>query len=95
MDSASTADWIAAIGQAVGAVGTLAAVVVALAVSRRDGQRVRSEKEQQERSQARMVVGHLEGGHESLRPTVVSRSTGVVDCGLASGRELGADRPGS
>lgn len=60
MEHSSVADWIAAIGQAVGAIGTFAAVVVALVIARRDGRRLKREQRQREASQARMITTRTE-----------------------------------
>src|SRR6266540_1946602 len=51
----NVADWIAAIGQALGAFFTLAAVIVALWIALRDEQRRHAEKERQALTQARLV----------------------------------------
>jgi len=51
----NVADWIAAIGQALGAFFTLAAVIVALWIALRDEQRRHAEQERQALTQARLV----------------------------------------
>ncbi|QJT06270.1 hypothetical protein G9272_43120 [Streptomyces asoensis] len=51
----SITDWLSAIGQVVGAVGTLAAVMVALLVSFKDNRRLVSELRDREAATARLV----------------------------------------
>lgn len=51
----SITDWLSAVGQVVGAVGTLAAVTVALLVSFRDNRRLMSELRDREAATARLV----------------------------------------
>ncbi|WP_327730873.1 hypothetical protein OG250_38990 [Streptomyces sp. NBC_00487] len=51
----SITDWLSAVGQVAGALGTLAAVVVALLVSFRDNRRLASELRDREASTARLV----------------------------------------
>jgi hypothetical protein len=52
----SVVDWISAVGEVVGAVGTLAAVIVALWLARLDRQRIWAELEDREAGQARLVT---------------------------------------
>jgi hypothetical protein len=68
---ASALDWIRAVGQVAGALGTLAAVAVALWVARRDGQRLRAEQADRDASQARLVTAdvHREDGRWWVRTT--------------------------
>lgn len=61
---ASAADWTAAIGQIAGAVFTLAAVVVALAVALRDERRRHQDRDDYARAQARLVLTGGPGSRE-------------------------------
>lgn len=67
----SALDWVSALGQAVGAVGTLLAVVVALWVASRDGRRRRAEQSDRDAGQARLIIAdvHREGGRWWVRTT--------------------------
>lgn len=51
----NVADWISTIGQAVGALGTLAAVAVALWLAKRDNNRLIAERRDRDISQARLI----------------------------------------
>ncbi len=55
-EQATTADWIAAIGQAVGAVFTAAAVAVALGIALADRRRQQREDDERAKRNARMVL---------------------------------------
>jgi hypothetical protein len=55
----SVANWVAAIGQCLGAVGTLAAVGVALWLARWERRRDTAERRDEEKAQARLVVSRL------------------------------------
>ncbi|GGU15097.1 hypothetical protein GCM10010178_03250 [Lentzea flava] len=60
---ASTADWIAAIGQAAGALFTAAAVAVALGIALADRRRLRREEDERGKRNARMVLVRGTGSH--------------------------------
>ena len=57
--SGDVANWVAAIGQVAGAIGTFAAVVVALAISRRENRALRTEQADRAAAQARLVVSEV------------------------------------
>jgi hypothetical protein len=67
----SALDWVSALGQAAGAVGTLAAVVVALWVALRDGRQLRAEQSDRAAGQARLIIAdvHRESGRWWVRTT--------------------------
>lgn len=67
----SALDWMSAITQIAGTVGTLAAVAVALWVAGRDGRRLRAELSDREAGQARLIIAgvHREGGRWWVRTT--------------------------
>ena len=51
-----SADWVAAVGQVAGAVGTVAAVLAAVLIASREGRRWRRDDERRAVAQARLVV---------------------------------------
>jgi len=55
----SVLDWVSVVGQLVGTAGTVAAVVLALWIARRDGRRLRAELADREAGQARLVTADV------------------------------------
>lgn len=66
MEQSSIADWIAAIGQAIGAIGTFAAVAVAPTIARRDGRRLVREQRERQAAQARLITTRTEQNWEEI-----------------------------
>lgn len=67
----SVLDWVSVVGQLMGTAGTVAAVVLALWVSRRDGRRLHAELADREAGQARLVTAdvHRAAGRWWVRTT--------------------------
>lgn len=84
-DPATVADWVGSVGQAAGAIGTFAAVVVALAIARRDGRRAEDDRADREASQARLIVTERRFHREWLVRTTNHSSRPVFDVTLAGG----------
>ena len=67
----SVLDWVSVVGQLMGTAGTVAAVVLALWVSRREGRRLHAELADREAGQARLVTAdvHRAAGRWWVRTT--------------------------
>jgi hypothetical protein len=67
----SVVEWVSAAGQVVSAVGTLAAVAIALWLARLDGRRFRAESADREAGQARLVTFEVvrRGGRWRVKTT--------------------------
>ena len=67
----SVLDWVSVVGQLVGTAGTVAAVVLALWIARRDGRRLRAELADRDAGQARLVTAdvHRAAGRWWVRTT--------------------------
>jgi hypothetical protein len=83
-------DWLSTVGETVGAVGTVAAVVVALWIANRDGRQRRAERADRDAGQARLISAELrrEDGRWWVRTTNHSIAP-IFDCEVLEVRHAG------
>lgn len=71
-------EWSVAIAQVVGAVGTLAAVVVALWIAVRDGRRVRADQADRDARQARLITFEVYEDRDGWRVGTTNQSMAPI-----------------